>query len=189
MPREDAERWNERYTYAKSKDFQTPHEFLLEHIDLLPSSGIVLDIAMGVGKNIPAILNKGLDIIGVDISSVAVRQVHARYPQIKAIIADLTHFYLPSQHFDLILNFYYLQRDLWIDYRRILKPGGLLVFESLTMPMQALKPELNADYLLQEGELAAAFDDWDILVYREGWNIRDEQCHKSVASMIARRPS
>lgn len=189
MPREDAQRWNERYTCGKSKDFHTPRTFLLDNIDLLPSGGKVLDIAMGAGKNIQALLNKGLDVIGVDISSVAVRRAHARFPQIKAVIADLTHFYLPPNYFDLVLNFYYLQRELWIDYRRILKPGGLLVFESLTMPMITVKPELKPDYLLKGGELAAAFRDWEILVYREGWINRDQGCDKCVASMIARVPA
>ena len=31
-----------------------------------------------------------------------------------AVIADLEYFYIPSDTFDVIINFLYLQRDLWL---------------------------------------------------------------------------
>jgi hypothetical protein len=37
---------------------------------------------------------------------------------------------LMPDRFDVILNFYYLSRLLWDTYRKALKPGGLLFFET-----------------------------------------------------------
>jgi tellurite methyltransferase len=188
MPRQDAERWNKRYAKAISRDYQTPRSFLVDHLHMLPNAGVALDIAMGAGKNVQPLLEKGIDVIGVDLSSAAVFQARSHFPMIKAVIADLTQFSFPSNHFDLILNFYYLQRQLWPEFRRMLKPGGLLFFETLTEQMLLTKPDINVEFLLKEGELALAFQDWDILVYQEGWFTGDRGNQKCVASMIARLP-
>ena len=105
-----------------------------------------------------------------------------------AVVADLTRFHLPAEHFDVILNFYYLQRDLWAKYRRFLRPGGILVIETLTQEMHGLRPDIDPLYLLRPGELQAAFRDWQILIYRESWVETETRHPKAVASLIARRP-
>lgn len=188
MPREDADRWNKRYTNTDLSDLQTPRPFLVNHLDLLPASGTALDVAMGAGKNIRPLLENGFDVIGVDISATALLQARCHFPHLKAVIADLTNFYFPTNYFDLILNFYYLERKLWPEYRRILKPNGLLFFETLTEKMSITKPDITPDFLLIEGELSSAFQDWNIIVYQEGWVMGDRGYQKSVASMIARLP-
>jgi tellurite methyltransferase len=188
MPREDAVRWNERYASTDCSDLQTPRPFLVNHLDLLPPNGRALDVAMGAGKNIRPLLENGLDVVGVDISVKAVIQARCHYPQLNAVIADLTNFYFPTNTFDLILNFYYLERKLWPEYRRILKPNGILFFETLTEKMLIVKPDITPDFLLDDGELSTAFQDWNIIKYQEGWIMGDRGYHKSVASMIARLP-
>ncbi len=188
MPIEDAIRWNERYQNNHDRDLQVPRSFLTEHLHLLPACGLALDLAMGAGKNTEALLERGYRVIGVDISSEAVLRAKRRFPELQAVIADLTRFYLPSRTFDVVLNFYYLQRELWPEFGRILKPGGLLVFETLTHGMQEMLPEIPGSFLLKPGELREAFKDWDILVYREGWVTGDHGHEKAIASMIARRP-
>ena len=105
-----------------------------------------------------------------------------------AVVADLTQLRLPDEHFDVILNFYYLQRDIWAQYRRALRPGGILVIETLMQAMHAIRPDIDPQYLLHPGELQAAFDDWQILAYREGWVETETRHPKAVASLVARRP-
>jgi hypothetical protein len=95
---------------------------------------------------------------------------------------------LPVAIFDVILNFYYLQRELWSEYRRWLRPGGLLFFETMTIQMLASQPEIDPVFLLEAGELAEAFSRWEILVYREGWQPSRQGHPRAVASMIARLP-
>lgn len=188
MPIEDAIRWNERYRTNHAGDLQVPRPFLTEHVYLLPGSGLALDVAMGAGKNTAALLERGYRVIGVDISSTAVLRAKRSFPQLWAVIADLTQFHFPTHTFDLILNFYYLQRDLWPEFRRILKPGGILVFETLTRQMTEICPDISAPFLLEEGELRKAFQDWEILVYHEGWVSSENGKQKSIASLIARLP-
>jgi tellurite methyltransferase len=188
MPIEDASRWNIRYKEATKNWHPSARSFLLQNIDMLPKTGRALDIAMGPGSNAGELLRRGLDVYGVDISSEAVYLAKAEFPGLKAVIGDMTRFYLPDHYFDLILNFYYLQRDLWPEFQRILKPGGWIVIETLTQITRINRPDISPEYLLGEGELAAAFKDWDIQVYREGTYPSDHGFEKSVASIIARLP-
>ena len=52
---------------------------------------------------------------------------------VEAIVADLEEYRLPVGRYDLIVNFYYLQRSLAGPIVRALKRGGVLVFESYTI--------------------------------------------------------
>lgn len=189
MPIEDAEHWNARYLQDERyhRDIP-PRRFLVENADCLPLRGLALDAAMGLGNNAAFLLERGLHVVGVDVSWAAARQAKARLPGLLAVVADLTHFHLPEECFDVILNFYYLQRDLWAQYRRALRPGGILVIETLTQEMHGLRPDIDPLYLLHPGELRAAFGDWQILVEREGWVETSTRHPKAVAGLIACRP-
>jgi tellurite methyltransferase len=189
MPIEDAERWNARYWEDKRTHGDIPpRRFLVENAGCLPSQGLALEAAMGLGGNACFLLERGLRVMGVDVSWVAVRQAKRRLPGLMAVVADLTRFHLPDECFDLILNFYYLQRDLWGTYCRALRPGGILVIETLMQEMREHRPDIDPQYLLNPGELMAAFSDWQILVYREGWVETETRHPKAVASLIASRP-
>jgi tellurite methyltransferase len=188
MPVDDAARWNQRYLSAPQPSFLRPRDFLVQHAGDLPGAGLALDAAMGLGGNAAFLISRGLRVIGVDISVVAARQAKARLPALNAVVADLTRFSLPAASLDVILNFYYLDRELWPVYRRALRPGGVLVMETFTADTRAQRGDLNPNYLLQPGELGQAFRDWDVLNYREGWNAPDDGRRRSTASLIARRP-
>jgi tellurite methyltransferase len=186
-PVEDAKRWNARYREDKRYSFERPRDFLVENSGLLPSSGLALDAAMGLGSNAGFLIDQGLDVIGVDISEVGVREAKRQHPEIRAVVADLEGFYIPPHTFDVILNFFYLQRDLSPVYRQGLKEGGILVFETLTEEMLQVQPDIDPDYLLKPGELYRVFEDLEILIYKEGWIDDERGHHRAVASLLARK--
>ncbi len=105
MTLEDAIRWNQRYDNQPRGWYSNPRSFLVEHLGLLPDRGLALDLAMGGGQNADLLIEHGLEVVGIDISSSAVRQAKARNPRIMAVIADLERIWLPSARFDVILNF------------------------------------------------------------------------------------
>lgn len=189
MPREDANRWNQRYRQPRYASISEPRAFLVQQERFLPNQGLALDIAMGLGANAGFLLEHGLKVVGVDISEDAAQSAKKRLPALDVIIADLTKFYLPTEKFDVILNFYYLQRDLWPEIRRALVPGGLLIAETMTVEMLQVQPEIDSKYLLNPGELHQAFGDWEVLDEREGWETSRQGHPRATASIAVRKLS
>jgi tellurite methyltransferase len=193
MPAEDAVRWNSRYREDARNKFDPPRSLLVDHSTIIPTSGLALDIAMGLGGNTNFLLNHGLRVIGVDISYVALSKVKRKLPNLMAVVADLQRFSIPNSRFDVIIDFLYLQRDLWLPMTRGLKLGGVIFIECLTVDMLSIHPEIDQGFLLKAGELKKSFFSGepqkflDILYYNEGWKNIDKSHPRAVASLIARR--
>ena len=183
----DAERWNARYRQSWYADFVSAQRFLTEHEAWLPRSGLALDVAMGMGGCASFLASLGLGVVGVDIAWVAVRQAKQRQPELMAVVADLEAFFWPPAVYDVICNFYYLDRALWPAYRRSLRPGGILVLETLTQDMLQTLPDLDPAHLLKPGELRDAFPGFKVEVYQEGWQASERGHLKAVASLLARK--
>jgi len=187
MPREDAVRWNARYREQIRQYLQQPRDLLVRFAHLLPASGRALDLAMGLGANALFLYQHGLQVVGIDISWVALKYVKTQFPFLDCLLADLTEFSMPKGSVQVILDFYYLERSLWPLFHHWLVPGGLLFFESLHEDMLHFKSDINPRHLLKEGELLQAFHDWEIIYYNEGV-LQGYHGRKAVSSLIARRP-
>jgi tellurite methyltransferase len=186
MSSDEARKWNERYRASVEPAFRRPRDFLIEQAQHLPAGGVALDVALGLGGNAGFLLERGLHVIGVDIAEVGVRRAKERWPEVQAAVIDLTRYHWPACAFDVILNFYYCQRDLWPRFRSMLKPSGVLIMETLTLATLQTRPDYNPAYLLAPGELCRSFADWQVVVYREGWIGTDSGARRAVASLVAR---
>jgi tellurite methyltransferase len=184
----DAIKWNDRYRDGVEPAFTLPRSFLIEAASLLPRSGLVLDVAMGLGGNAAFLIERGCRVVGFDVSDVAVRRAKQQLPGLMAAVIDLVRFDLPADRFDVIINFYYLQRRLWPIYKRAIRWGGVVIVETLLIDTLQVRPDYNPDYLLQPHELRRAFEDWNVLIYREGWQSKDCESARAVASLVARKP-
>jgi tellurite methyltransferase len=173
MALEDQERWDRQHGAAEST--REPASFLREIFEAgswpLPK-GRALDIATGKGRHAIFLAERGFKVVGIDISPVALKTAR-RIAEEKSLAidwqeADLERIELPKNHYDLVLNFDYLQRSLVSQIKQTLKPQGWVIFETYLIDQQAVGHPKNPDYLLRHNELLDFFRDFRVLYYREG---------------------
>ena len=192
----DSERfWDERYRSEEAAPERGPADFLVEHRHLLPSAGRALDVATGTGRNALYLASLGYEVTGIDVSGVAVERCRAegarRGLRVEAVQADLESYRLLRDVYDVVIDFYYLQRELAPALVAALRPGGVLVFESFTTEQRRFGwGPVQDDFLLRPGELRSLFAGLEELVYREGLvESQSGRGRKAVAGLVARRPS
>ena len=191
---QDSERfWDERYRDEEAVPERGPADFLVGHRSLLPPAGRALDVAMGTGRNTLYLASLGYEVTGIDVSGVAVErcreEAERRGLRIEAVQADLGSYRLPSEAYDVIIDFYYLQRELAPALVAALRPGGVLVFESFTTEQRRFGwgPQ-QEEFLLRPGELRTLFPGLEELVYREGLvESQSGRGTKAVAGLVARK--
>jgi tellurite methyltransferase len=159
--------------------------FLVENVGLLPR-GLVLDVAMGNGRNAVYLAKQGFYVEGVDISPAAVNAAFEAAAEagvrIQADIADLEGDYtIKKSRYDVIICFNYLQRSLMHRIKQGIKPGGMVVYETFMIDQAQFGRPSNPDYLLKYNELLDIFRDFRCIRYREG--IFGD--NKALASLIA----
>lgn len=182
------DKWDQRYQKG-GHNLSQPREFLRILQDSLPTQGWGLDVAMGLGHNAALLSSRGLKVIGVDFSKVALRSVRSEYPLIDAILVDLPALHLKKESMDVVLNFWFLERRLFPFYWRVLKPGGLLIFETMRLDLSNPQDDVNPAYLLQPGELLQVFADWDFLIYDENVMVTAQHTDRTAVRFAARKPA
>jgi tellurite methyltransferase len=180
-------KWDKRYDTDGLIGGSEPSSFLYRNAEMLPARGQALDLAAGEGRNSIFLARRGLNAMALDISIRALekslRFARESGVEIQAAVVDLTTFVIPPNAFDVIINFNYLQRDLAPGIIAGLRPGGLLVFETMTTDFLRRKPDFNPDFLLRRGELVRMFRALNLIKYRES-----SPQTRAVASLLARKP-
>jgi SAM-dependent methyltransferase len=171
--------WDRYYAGAADLDW-TPAPLLVEIAELLPP-GRALDIACGAGRNAIYLSQLGWDVTAVDSSPVAIRLLRERAAglAIDARVADLEagEFPLEPAAYDLICDFFYLQRSLFPAIRESVRPGG--VFAG-AIHLADGKPHR---FVLRPGELREEFAGWKILFYSES---TEPASRRPTARIVAR---
>jgi tellurite methyltransferase len=189
MPSSDLN-WNNRWQGKADQPF-LPDPWLLTVAPLLPTDGRALDLAAGRGRNALFLAERGLSVTALDISAVALDQfrieAEKRHLVIDARQVDLEAVPdLPTAAFDLVIQFFYLQRSLFPHLLAAVRPGGLAVVRTLSSAGPFAGGPDNPDFVLRPGELLEVFAGWEILCHEEG--LEPSQKGGSLAAIIARRP-
>ncbi|PYY06184.1 MAG: hypothetical protein DMG69_24140 [Acidobacteria bacterium] len=189
MPDERAS-WNQRYR-ERSPSSLEPDPLLVTSYEefiqpLFPHGGIALDVAGGVGRHGRWLAERNWKVDLVDISEVGVAQAKQNAGRsaahIRFGVEDLKKFSFPQNHYDLVLVFFYLERTIFPDFVRTLRPGGLLLYKTYTRQQGKFGGGPSHPlHLLKPNELLEAFSALEILFYRE--TIRQ----RGIAELVAKK--
>lgn len=183
------ESWDERYGSGKYSSAE-PHKLLIELTGKL-KPGKALDLACGVGRNAIFLAENGWNVTAVDNSGVGIeiakKRAAEKVVEIDFRVADLEkgEFEIEPDTYDLICDFYYLQRDLFSQMKSGVKVGGVIVS---TIHIYG-ETEEAGEFLLKEGELREYFRDFEILHYHET-SLTDKDAdehHRRTAEIIVKR--
>jgi len=181
--------WDKKYSHLTYVYGKTPAKFLADNYHFIPAGAKVLDMGMGEGRNAVFLARKGYKVVGIDISSVAVKKANMLAREfgvrISTIVASLEKYNFKPDSLDAIICFYYVDRKLHNRMMSWLKPGGILMYESHTDYQRNVKgsEHYSKEYLLRPTELLGMFKKMRILKYEEPMHLKDYR-----ASIILRKP-
>ena len=185
-------RWNERYGRGEETfDFEPSPPLPAAVAGVVP--GRALDLASGAGRHSIYLAERGWRVVAVDGARAGVDIMRAEAARrgvadrIEAHVADLMArprgFALEPATYDLVCDFYFLDRSLFDEIRTAVRPGGLFV-----AAIHLAEPGDPPDRLLAPGELAGIVEHW-------GWQVdlaegasREHGHARGTVHLVARRP-
>lgn len=181
--------WDQKFNKSGYIFGKKPADSLTVNNQFLIKNSKVLDLGMGEGRNAVYLASIGHNVVGIDISSVAVEKAHALAKEngvkIKGIVANIKDYRFNESEFDAIICFYYVERTLLKEMMKWVKPGGLIFFEAYTKEdkKESQGKIQNKLYLLKPQEVLSMFPGWRVLKFEEPLHQA-----RNYSSIIVQRP-
>ncbi len=168
--------WNNRYFGSAYVYGQDPNSFLVEHCSLLV--GPVLSLSEGEGRNAVFLASCGLEVVGVDISAVALEKAanlaKLRGVDIKMVLADLGTYEPEENYYGSVISISAhlssAARDrLYPLVARSLKPDGVILLEAYSenqLSRDTGGPK-DSDMLMTVDKLRQEFPSLEPILLRE----------------------
>lgn len=189
MSENERESWDRRYRDGSHSSL-VPDPFLVQAFGefiqpIFPDGGTALDLAGGIGRHSIWLAERWWTVTLMDISEAGIAKAQenagVQAGKIKFEIADASRF-RAREHYDLVVVFFYLERDIFPELIKSLSPGAIIVYKTYTH----LHPQFGSGpshpmHLLQENELLRAFSGLKILHYNE------TIAERGVAELVAQK--
>jgi 2-polyprenyl-3-methyl-5-hydroxy-6-metoxy-1,4-benzoquinol methylase len=186
----ERERWNQKYRENPAAWLE-PDPFLAwafsEYIQpLFARGGSALDVAGGAGRHSIWLARQGWDVTLIDLSETGVELARQNAgplaSHIHFVLDDLTQFRASQTQVDVVMGFFYLEREIFPEIVKAVRPGGVLLYKTYTTEQLKLPggPK-DAAHLLAPGELLRLVSGMRVLHYSE------TVAEKATAEMVARK--
>jgi SAM-dependent methyltransferase len=146
-----------------------PSPWVMRWAHLIHAGGTVLDLAAGHGRHTRALRTLGFKVLAADVDVSGLADL-APDSGVEIAAADLETGVWPfsGRTFAGIVVTNYLHRPHFPHLAASLAAGGVLIFETFGAGNGRLGRPRNPDFLLQPGELLAAFATLQIVAYEQG---------------------
>ncbi len=183
-------KWNEAYKDADISSAK-PAQVLSENVHLLPERGHALDLACGRAGNAIFLAEQGFHVDAVDISPNVLESLESFVKQQSLSIScecrDIETKGLSDRKYDVIVVSYFLNRELFPQIIKALKPNGLLFYETWSQEKVDNSGPSNPDFRLQAGELLDLSQTLRPLFYREeGDQGESSKGSRNIAMLVAK---
>jgi tellurite methyltransferase len=183
--------WNKKYSEGSHSSLD-PDPFLVSACDEFlfgTSPGLALDVAGGVGRHAIWLAQRNWRVKLLDISEIGIKQAEENAKRagtsqlISAEVCDLNTMHdLGREQYDLVVVFFFLQRELFPALLAALKPGGTLIYKTYTTEQKTFGTgPSHPMFLLEPNELLDAFSTMRVLHYHETIS------QKGLAELVARK--
>ena len=186
--------WNNRYANVDYLYGTEPNSFLAEHYHLL--SEPVLSLSEGEGRNAVFLASRGLDVIGVDISPVALEKAktlaRSRGVEIKTVVADLATFEPEENHYGSVISISAhlpssVRNKLYPSIERALRQDGVILLEAFSenqLTRDTGGPK-DPDMLMTVEKLRREFPNLEPVLLREvEREVSEGEGHRGMASVV-----
>jgi 23S rRNA G2445 N2-methylase RlmL len=186
--------WNKRYANRDYLYGTEPNSFLAEHCRLLSSP--VLSLSEGEGRNAVFLASRGLEVVGVDISGVALEKAQRLAAscgvEIKTLVADLATFEPEANHYGSVISISAhlpsgVRNRLYPLIERSLKRDGVIVLEAFSENQlaRATGGPKDADMLMSVEKLQQEFSNLEPVLLREvEREVSEGAGHTGMASVV-----
>ncbi|BCG65529.1 MAG: tellurite methyltransferase [Methyloprofundus sp.] len=163
------EKWNR--IYQSETIISVVAEVLVDNLYLLPTSGLALDLASGLGANALLLAQQGMTTQAWDISDIAMhklqQQAETHALSIETCVHEISENSFTPDSFDVIVVSRFLDRSISNAIMESLKPKGLLFYQTYTQHKTSTQGPKNPRFLLAENELLDLFSALKVVYYRE----------------------
>ncbi len=159
-----------------------PSEWIKRWAHLVPPRGHVLDVACGSGRHLRWFHARGHAVTGVDRSAEAIAPLA---PLGELVHADIEQGPWPfaGRGFDAVVVTHYLWRPLLPALAASVAPGGVLLYETFARGNGTVGRPSRPEFLLEPGELLAAFPGLRVIAYEDGFLPSPEQFVQRLAAV------
>ena len=184
--------WDARYRERGREVDHAPSQWVIDRCATCAVDALILDLAGGTGRHAEPIARGGRTVVVTDFVHRAVATALARYERILGVVADGSALPFAPESFDAIVCVSFLDRSLFKLFAKMLRPGGMLVYETFTrahlevVARGRARGPRNATYLLEAGELATLVSPLIVEEHDEGLVV-DDAGERHVARVMARK--
>ena len=170
------DKWDEAYQDADIASAKVT-QALADNSYLLPQNGTALDLACGRAGNAVFLAKKGFEVDAIDVSPVVLshlkKYVVSQDLSVDCIQRDIENEGLSDKQYDVIVVGYFLNRDLFPQIIKALKPNGLLFYQTWSQLKIDDKGPSNPDFRLKAGELLSLTTPLRTVLYQENGDCGD----------------